>query len=140
MLNPINNKMPGQKCPKKNRRPRPINQRALWNGLHGRANLGPYRNLSYLRILLSLPVIAFRQGIIRRFNEGVAHSLPAAVGEPQQSRADDDQNAAIDGPLSLTGHETAGQNVDALQEKDDAGKNAQQTDNIQNDLHFGSLF
>ena len=49
--------MPGNQCPQKNRIPRPINQMALRQGRHGRANLGPYLNLLYLRISLSLPII-----------------------------------------------------------------------------------
>jgi hypothetical protein len=70
------------------------------------------------------------------FGEGEYHwSVLAAICEPEQACSDNNQNAAINNPLGVTGHETAGQDIDALQEENNAREDQQYTYDIQNDLH-----
>jgi hypothetical protein len=65
----------------------------------------------------------------------VKRSTPT-IGPPEQARADDNQNAAINSPLNLTGHHATRQNTNALQEPNNAGQDQQNADHVQNDFHF----
>jgi hypothetical protein len=69
------------------------------------------------------------------FGEGDFTELVlAAICEPEQACSDNDHNAAINNPLGVTGHVTAGQYIDTLQEENNAGEDKQYTYDIQYDL------
>ena len=80
-------------------------------------------------IYRAICVEKFAQSLVNVSGDVIAHHFKAScrlfpsICPPQQACPDNNQNASIDGPLSLAGHETAGQNIDALQEPNDAGDN-----------------
>ena len=62
------------------------------------------RGLSFSESYLLIRLIVFPPAIF------------TPVGKPQQTRAEDHGDAAIDRPLRITGHEAARQDIDPLQE------------------------
>ncbi len=60
----------------------------------------------------------------------ISHLL-AASAKQDQPDANDDRDRTVDRPLRVTGHETAGQDVDSLQEPDRAAQDEQPPDDIE---------
>ena len=52
-----------------------------------------------------------------------------------QNDSSHDENTAVDRPLRLACHETAGQNVNSLKKKDAARKNEHYTKDIESNFH-----
>src|SRR5690349_17821999 len=72
-----------------------------------------------------------------------AISLPASHAtsfpEHQQAYPDEKEDAAVDGPFRLAGHEAAWQDVDPLKDPDASCNETQDGDDVEHDAHWGSM-
>ena len=62
-------------------------------------------------------------------------TLFAAACPKDEADASHDQNASVDRPLRVTAHETAGQNVNSLEEENTTCKDKYYTEGIERNFH-----
>jgi hypothetical protein len=67
-------------------------------------------------------------------------ALLAAAHPKYQTDPNYDQNAAIDHPLRITSHETAGQNINSLEEENTTCKDQHYTEDIKRNFHENFLY
>ena len=58
------------------------------------------------------------------------YSSSATIRDEQQADAGDRDESAVDGPLGLTGHEAAGEDVDSLEKPDASDEKAQDAQDV----------
>src|SRR5580658_5280184 len=84
---------------------------------------GYYGKICYKAIRMSVRMSSLNRSSYQTNSYLLSILFSAAVGYEQESDADYCGDGTVDGPADLAGHETAGEDVDALQDPDCARQN-----------------